>query len=166
MIDPRHAIIRNGALLIIPFLAISFGLWNYLPEVYSSKVFSSEIPIWITLPENIFRILIFAVPFFLFFGNKEVKQKQGWYLYTFGVALYFFSYLVQILYPTSNWSTSYLGFSAPAWTTLFWLYGIGLICSQSWLFSSWNRTIYFVLATLFVLLHMLHTTLVYLRINN
>ena len=166
LIDPRKVILRNGALLVIPVLAISIGLWDFLPEVYSSKEFSREIPAWLALAENLFRVIIFSVPAILVFSNDEIENKWGWFLYTFGIAIYFCSYLFQILYPNSSWSTSYLGFTAPAWTTIFWLYGIGLTCSHSWLLSRWQRAIYIVPATLFVLLHMAHTTLVYLRVLN
>ena len=166
LIDPSKVILRNGGLLVIPVLAISIGLWEFLPEVYGPKEFSREIPTWLALAENLFRIIIFSVPAILFFSNDEIKNKWEWFLYTFGIAIYTCSYLFQILYPNSNWSTSYLGFTAPAWTTIFWLYGIGLIYSHSWLLPSWHRAIYIVAATLFVLLHMAHTTLVYVRVLN
>lgn len=42
-------IVRNGALLGVPPLAISLGLWGLLPEAYSPAVFWRDVPSWLAL---------------------------------------------------------------------------------------------------------------------
>ncbi len=48
-IDPKRILLRNGALLIIPPMIISFGLWGALPAAYSPDIFWKDIPIWLGL---------------------------------------------------------------------------------------------------------------------
>lgn len=154
-------LLRNGALLIIPPMIITFGLWGALPAAYSPDVFWKNIPGWLGLFENIFRVLVFSLPGILYFGEKEKGQPLGWYLYIGGVVVYLASYLVQIVYPNSTWSQSIIGFTAPAWSTLFWFTGIGLVCTRSWLPIAWHRAIYLSCAFIFLIFHIGHTGLVY-----
>jgi hypothetical protein len=157
-----HAnILYNGGILIIPILLASLGLWEYLPTAYSQENFSRNIPNTLVLFENVFRILVFVIPVLLLYGVGNRTQIWGWFLYVIGFALYVCSYLAQIVFSFSTWSTSFIGFSAPAWTTIFWMYGIALICTKSWLFRKWRSYIYIMVATVFVILHTYHTFLVY-----
>jgi hypothetical protein len=156
-------LLRNGAWLIIPPMAITFGLWGSLPAAYSPSLFWKDIPGWLSLSENIFRVLVCALPGILYFGKKEPGQMLGWYFYAGGLLVYLSSYLLQIILPASGWSRSALGFTAPAWSTLFWLIGIGFVCTKSWLPLPWNRVIYLTSACLFLIFHIGHTSLVYLR---
>ncbi len=156
-------LLRNGAWLVVPPMAITFVLWGSLPASYSPSVFWKDIPGWLSLLENIFRILVCALPGILYFGRKEKGQTIGWYIYAGGMAVYLASYLLQILLPGSAWSLSVIGFTAPAWSTVFWLAGIGLICARSWLPIPWNRLIYFGVACLFLIFHIGHTSLVYFK---
>lgn len=152
---------RNGALLIIPPMVISFGLWGALPVAYSPDRFWEDIPEWLGLFENIFRILVFSLPGILYFGNSIKGQPLGWFLYFVGLAVYLVSYLAQIIYPDSAWSKSIFGFTAPAWSTIFWLAGIGLVCARSWLPIPWHRAIYLLTASFFLIFHIGHTGLVF-----
>jgi hypothetical protein len=156
----------NGALLIVPPMIITFGLWGVLPAAYGSDIFWKGIPGWLGFFENIFRILVFSLPGILYFGRNETWQPLGWYLYAGGLIAYLASYLVQIIYPNSGWSQSAVGFTAPAWSTLFWLAGIGLVCARSWLFISWHRAIYLLSAAIFLIFHIGHTGLIYFNITH
>ncbi|NOT61874.1 MAG: hypothetical protein HOP19_16795 [Acidobacteria bacterium] len=162
---PARVLLRNGALLIIPPMIISFGLWGALPAAYSPDLFWKDIPTWLVLPENIFRLLVFSLPGILYFGKKEMGQSLGWYLYFGGLLFYLASYLAQIVFPASVWSRSAIGFTAPAWSTLFWLAGIGLVCARSWLPIPWHRAIYLWSAFLFLIFHLGHTGLVYCNLT-
>jgi hypothetical protein len=159
----NRLIFRNGAILLIPPMAISFGLWSMLPSAFGVEFFWKDIPKWLGLAENISRIIVFALPAFLFFGIGEPLQKRGWILYASGIVLYFLSYLLQIYLPESLWSNSIIGFTAPAWTTIFWLSGIGLVCGRSWLPIPWSRLVYIVSALLFLLFHICHVMIVFSR---
>jgi len=142
-------------------MVITFGLWGALPAAYSPSLFWKDIPTWLGLFENSFRVLVFSLPGILYFGKKETGQPLGWYLYIGGLVVYLVSYLAQIHYPDSVWSQSLIGFTAPAWSTLFWFAGIGLVCVQSWLPIPWHRAIYLLTASLFLIFHIGHTGLVY-----
>ncbi len=161
---PARIILRNGALLIIPPMIISFGLWGALPVAYSPDIFGKDIPGWLVLSENILRILVFGLPGILYFGKNEKGQSLGWYLYFGGLVVYLASYLVQIVFPTSAWSQSAIGFTAGAWSTLFWLAGIGLVCVRSWLPIPWHRAIYLWSASIFLVFHTGHAGLVYFNL--
>ncbi|MGB8819406.1 MAG: hypothetical protein WCC66_15950 [Rhizobiaceae bacterium] len=158
---PARMLLRNGALLIIPPSVITFGLWGVLPPAYSPGLFWTGIPAWLGLLENLFRILVFALPGILYFGKSEAGQSFGWVLYAGGIAAYLGSYLLEIMLPQSGWSQSLIGFTAPAWSAAFWLAGIGLTCARSWLAIPWHRAIYLFVALCFLIFHVGHTGLVY-----
>ena len=155
------AIVRNGLLLVAPAIVITFGLWSRLPAAYGAESFDHGVPTWLIFAENVLRIAVFAIPVFLYFGGRDVLQVRGWYLYGLGLLLYLGSYLAQIYLPGSAWSTSLLGFTAPAWTTLFWFVGIGLVCANTWLPFSWHRAVYLSVAVAFVVLHVAHASLAF-----
>jgi len=100
-------------------MIITFGLWGVLPAAYSPDLFWKEIPSWLGFLENTFRKLVFSLPFILYFGKKESSQPLGWVLYFGGLVIYLASYLSQIVFPASAWSRSAIGFTAPAWSTVF-----------------------------------------------
>ena len=157
-------LLRNGGWLTIPPLAITFGLWSHLPPPYAMEHFWKDIPSWLGLPENIFRIIVFALPTLLYFGRAERGQKLGWFLYFGGLLAYLASYVAQVLFAESTWSLSALGFTAPAWTTTFWFCGIGMVCKNTWLPLPWNRMIYVGCAVLFLIFHVTHTGLIFSRL--
>lgn len=123
---PARILLRNGALLIIPPMLITFGLWGALPAAYGSGIFWREMPEWLGLFENIFRLVVFSLPGILFFGKKEKGHPLGWYLYIGGLVVYLASYLAQIVYPESVWSQSMIGFMPlpgqlhSGWQALVW----------------------------------------------
>ena len=157
----RTAVFRNGLLLILPAMAITFGLWSQLPDAYAAESFNSGVPTWLLLAENVLRVAVFGIPAFLYFGARDVLQARGWYVYGLGMLIYLGSYLAQIYTPGSSWSTSLLGFTAPAWTTLFWFVGIGLVCANTWLPVPWHRAVYLSVAVCFVVAHVAHASLAF-----
>lgn len=157
MSQPRWTVVtRNGGLLLVPVLTITFGLWSQLPEVFGDAAFDVGVPTWLLGLENLLRMAVFALPLLLVFSASDTLDRLGWVLYVAGVALYLASYLAQIHAPESAWSRSALGFTALAWTTAPWLAGIGLVCGDSWLPVSWNRLIYLLCATAFIVVHTSH----------
>jgi len=162
---PARGLLRNGALLVIPPMIITFGLWGALPAAYSPVIFEKDIPRWLNLFENMFRVLTLGFPGILFFGKKEKGQSLGWHLYIWGLVVYLASYLAQIVYPDSVWSQSVIGFTAPAWSTIIWLTGIGLVCVRSWLPIPWHRVNYLLSAYIFLIFHIWHTGLVYFNVT-
>lgn len=150
---------RNGALLLVPVLAITFGLWARLPAVFGNAAFDEGVPARLLAVENVLRVAVFALPLLLYFSASDTLQRLGWFLYIAGLALYLASYLAQIFAPASAWSQSVIGFTALAWTTVPWLAGIGLVCADTWLPLPWNRLIYLLCAAAFVVAHTAHAWL-------
>jgi hypothetical protein len=96
-----RTVLRNGLLLILPPTMITFGLWAALPPVYSAEHFWKDVPAWLGLLENVFRVLVFSLPIILYFGRQDQLQRSGWSLYLGGLLAYLASYLLQIILPDS-----------------------------------------------------------------
>jgi len=126
-------------------------------------VFWKDIPPLIGNTENILRIIVFMLPLVMTFSLKSRQQKIGFVLFLAGLILYFSSWLMQIYLPESNWSNSIFGFMAPAYTTLIWFVGIGLIGNTSVLKIPFISHIYIGSSLAFVIVHSIHTYIVYMR---
>lgn len=149
--------------LIIPPLLISFFLLKYLPEAFQANIFWSNIPLSVKNLENIFRIIVMTLPVFFPIISKTQFQRTGLVVYFIGVMLYLFSYLALIYFPESSWSTSLIGFSAPATTPLIWLTGIGLVMEKPFFNIKYNKWIYIILVLAFCVFHFIHTSIIYNR---
>jgi hypothetical protein len=150
----------NGFLLIIPILIWNIIFTKSLPRSYFLNV-SDKIEVF----EYIFRILAFTIPLIMKISFETKIQKIGLGIYVSGVGLYFASWLLQIYLPNSRWSLSVYGFMAPAYTTFIWFSGIALIAKQSYFKFSHISLTYFVIATLFVVFHSIHTYNIFRHIN-
>ncbi len=92
------------------------------------------------------------------------RQKIGLGIYLVGVAIYFLSWVMQIYFPESSWSISLFGFLAPAYTTVIFLIGIGLIGDSLFLKIPYKSIIYILISTTFVVVHTAHAYIVYIRL--
>jgi len=153
--------ISNCFLLLIPILVWNLVLVGYLPKGFSPEYFDKDIPNFITYSEQVLRILVFVFPAFLVLSIKTTKQKIGFAIYILGVLIYFMSWVVLIVYPESNWSTSLLGFMAPAYTTLIFFIGIGLIGNRSFFNFKHISLAYIMISILFGVVHSAHTHYVF-----
>ena len=163
--------LRPVFLLTLPILAMNLALFARLPATYQPDVFNADIPPLLRWSENGLRITLFALMAFLPMSAPRTARR-GWALFLIGVTVYLVSWLALILAPSSSWSTSWMGFTAPAWSPALWLVGIGLIAQPpvfSNLFSgvlrgnvAW-KAVYWSLATGFLIAHLLHATLIWDR---
>lgn len=117
----------NCFLLMLPVIAWNITLTPLLPAAYQPDVFEKEIPAWLTYAENGSRIVVFLLTFLMPLSVTTRTRRKGVYLYVTGLLLYFASWIALIVFPDSVWSTGLTGFSAPAWTPLFWLTGIACV---------------------------------------
>lgn len=154
----------NCFLLLIPILLWNILLADYLPESYNPEIFWKDIPDIIGYSENILRIIVMALPAIMVLSLKSSSQKLGLALYIIGSILYYLSWIAIISFQESSWSQSALGFTAPAYTTLIWFTGIGLIGSKSFFKIPNLSLIYIFITIFFVIFHTLHTYLVYQRL--
>ena len=155
--------VTNSMLLILPILAWNVIFATKLPVAYLPEIFQKDIPPFISVGENIFRLLIFIAPILMPLRIETQTQKLGLWLYLAGTAIYFISWLAQIYFPQSSWSLSAFGFLAPAYTPLIWLIGIGLIGNTLYFTSLYRSWMYIVTSILFIAFHISHALTVYVR---
>lgn len=151
-------------MLLLPVLLWNIVFVNRLPEVYTNKAIWDDIPSWLMLSEHALRMVVFMAPLFLKISFKLKTQKAGLALYLIGLLLYFLSWIWQIYFPQSSWSTSLMGYMAPAYTTMFFFLGIGLIGRQSIMNIPKPGTVYIAISLLFVIVHSCHAYLAYQNI--
>lgn len=158
-------IVKNGFWLIFPILGFSLILMNHLPAALTPALFNQGIPGLLLNGENIGRIFLFGLPLFFTLGISTKTQKRGLALYLAGVALYYLSYLAQIFFPGSGWSTSVAGFVATAYTNVFWIIGLGLL-GEKFYFTErlrYRPVFYLAPAFVFLIFHITHAVMVYQR---
>jgi leucyl aminopeptidase len=68
-----------------------------------------------------------------------------------------------INFPNSGWSNSIIGFTAPAYTPLFWLMGIGLIGNSFYFNLPYRPWYYISTSILFLIFHNFHAFTIYSR---
>jgi len=162
--DLMKKILSNGYMAILPILIWNIFLTSKLPGAFDPKVFNSNIPLTIIIGENIFRTIIFLMPLFFRLNMTLSINNRGVVIYSFGVSLYFISWLLLIYEPKSIWSTSVLGFTAPSYTPIIWLIGLSLLVKSynlNWVYTKWH---YILPSLAFSVFHISHTVYVYNRI--
>ncbi len=137
---------------------------DYLPKGYSPDIFWNDIPKFVSYFENISRIVVFALPVLMILSFNTRQQKIGITTYFIGLILYFLSWIIIIVYPESLWSKSQIGFMAPAFTTLIWFVGIGMVGRKAFIKIPHLSIIYIVISTMFVIIHSLHCYIVFQRL--
>jgi hypothetical protein len=167
MMISKTDIIKNGIWLTLPPLLFSLSLMTILPNALTPVQFNEGIPDAIVNIEGFGRILVFAMPVFFSVGLSTTTQKRGLVLYLTGVALYYLSYGIQNFFPNSGWSTHVLGFSASAYTNIFWMLGLALL-GEKFYFTNHLRyrpSFYIVPTVVFVTAHTTHAILYHQRIS-
>jgi hypothetical protein len=157
----RYAL--SCGLLLVPAILWNIALTEYLPPAFSLAEFWRDIPAPLAFAENSLRVAVFALPFFMPLDVSAPASKRALLIYVTGTLVYFASWLSLILSPASSWSTSALGFTAPAYTPFLWLLAIGLLGRQLFWGAFYRRWMYLVLALAFLAAHISHTALVYAR---
>ncbi len=155
--------LRNCFLLLIPIFIWNIAFAEMLPEKYTSPIFWTAIPPFVKYTENILRVIVFVLPAIMQISFKTKCEKIGWIIYFVGIGFYFLSWVIQIMLPLSSWSNSYLGFMAPAYTTIIWFIGIGLIGNKSYFIQLNMTKLYITVSTLFVMIHSYHCFLIFQR---
>lgn len=158
----RHYALSCG-LLLLPASLWNIALTEQLPAAFSLAEFWREIPAPLAVAENSLRVGVFALPFFMPLNLSAPASKRALLIYAAGTLVYFASWLALILFPTSSWSTSALGFIAPAYTPFLWLLGIALLGRQLFWGAFYRWWMYLVLAVAFLATHISHTAMVYAR---
>lgn len=146
----------NCFLLLIPVFIWDLIFVDSLPDYYLNDKWDN-IPTGIAYSENILKTFVFILPLIMSFSLETKIQKIGFGVYMMGIVVYFLSWVAQIYFSESAWSKSILGFMAPAYTTIIWLIGIGLIGKNTFLKIPNMSITYIILSVCFVVVHTLHS---------
>lgn len=135
-----------------------------LPPAYQDKNWD-DVPKPLLVAENLLRIIVFTSCVLLQLEIKQRIQSIGLAIYISGLALYFVSWILQIRYNQLKWSHGIIAFTAPAYTSIIWLCGIGLI-GQHLLINVWYAYwIYLLLSIAFTAVHTAHSILAFRNWN-
>lgn len=157
---PEHSWLRNRFWLVLPVLALNASLAPHLPQTYAPEAFSAGIPAGLAAAENALRLLVCAVPLLM----PLAPCRPALLLYGCGLGAYAGAWLAVMAAPGSTWSASLIGFTAPAWTSLFWLAGIGW-GSRLRFVPRYRPWMYWVAAVSFTAVHTLSTGLVWIQLT-
>jgi hypothetical protein len=136
---------------------------GFLPPALGSQEFWRDIPPMVTYGENLLRLIVLILPFLMPLELTTVSQQRGLKMFVAGMILYFLSWLALILFPQSQWSVSWIGFLAPAYTPLVWLTGLALIGRRLYWPGPYHWWMHLWLAVGFTAFHVAHTSIVYER---
>ena len=149
--------------LTVPIVVWNLALTRFLPPALASLQFSRDIPPLVTYGENTLQIAVMVVPFLMPLEVATLGQRGGVRLFVVGKIVYFLSWVPLMIVPQSSWSTSWVGFVAPAYTPLLWLAGLGLIGRRFYVPSPFRWWMYVGLACGFVTFHVRNASIVYAR---
>ncbi|MCC9197605.1 hypothetical protein QNO08_07660 [Arthrobacter sp. zg-Y820] len=155
---PGSAWLWNRFWLVLPVLALNAAVAPYLPPPYGPQAFSAGIPAALIIAENVLRALLCAAPAFM----PLTPRRGGLWLYGTGLAAYAGAWLAVMAAPESPWSTGLIGFTAPAWTSLLWLAGIGWGSSLRFV-PGYRPWMYLAAGAVFTAVHTLHAGLAWLQ---
>ena len=161
--DLFRSLLKNGYIAIFPILVWNILLISKLPLAYNPKSFNSDIPFTIIIGENIFRSIIFIMPLFFKLNITPLLAKKGLIIFSFGVAIYFSSWLILIYAPDSGWSNSILGFASPAYTPIIWLVGLSLMVDSYYFKLVYSKWHFIIPSIAFSIFHVSHTVYIYNR---
>ncbi len=161
--DLLRKILPNGYIAIFPILVWNILLTSKLPQAYDPKLFNSNIPLTIIIGENLFRSIIFLLPLFFRLNITSSLEKKGLIIFSFGVVLYFSSWLMLIYAPNSGWSNSIVGFTAPAYTPIIWLVGLSLLVDSYYFKVAYSKWHFILPSIAFSTFHVSHAVYVYNR---
>jgi len=153
--------------LVLPVLAIDGLFGASLPEAFQPAIFWADIPAALALAENGLRAAVIGLTVILPLPVGRWRGKEpGFVVYAVGLAAYALSWLALIAWPQSAWSLGAAGFTAPAWTPLLWLAGIGLVADGPLLDRlALLRPLYWLVVPGFVATHLGHALLVWSRLG-
>ncbi len=155
----------NCFLLIIPILLWNVLFASSLPKGYAMDFFWKDIPPYIGTVENVLRMVVILLPLLMPLRIETDSQKLGLAIFVIGVLIYFSSWLMQIYFPESVWSKSVFGFMAPAYMTMIWFIGIGLVGETLFVKIPYHPMVYIGIAAGFVVFHSLHSYIIYTRLQ-
>lgn len=170
--DPTPLIEKLGCyalscgLLLIPMFFWNALFASRLPRAFAASEFGRDIPLALRFIEDTSRLPVFSLPFFMPLEVSTRSQRLALLTFAVGTQVYFSSWLALISAPTSAWSLSALGFTAPGYTPMLWLLPLAFLGQRLYWCSLYQWLFYLLPATIFLAAHICHTVLAYARTHN
>ena len=158
-------IFANGIVLTIPVIVWNLAFAGCLPPEFQPDIFWDNIPAAVRYGENIFRVLLFSLPLLMTLNLKRRNQRTGLIVYLVGLVVYFASWIPLLFFPGLSWSSSMIGFLAPAITPILWTAGIGMMGDRLYFSIPYHYSVYLKISALFVMFHGWHVLTVFQRIH-
>ncbi len=159
----RLRYLQSCGLLLLPALLWNVAFSDRLPPAYAMAEFWRDVPAPLGFIENSLRIIVFVLPFAMPLDLSTPAQRKALLVFVFGTLVYFASWLAVMASPDSFWSTSALGFTAPAYTPALFLLGLAMLGRRLFWGHFYRMWMYFVVSGGFLAAHISHTALVYAR---
>jgi hypothetical protein len=158
-------IISNGYVPLIPILAWNIAFVGKLPPALEPKSYNARIPLLFRIGENAGRAIVFSLPLFVRTNILTTSGRYGLALFLFGTVLYFTSWLLVMCAPDSGWSKSVFGFTAPAFSPLFWLLGMSIMFDSYYFDVPYAYWHYALPSLCMIVFHFGHSLFVYKRLQ-
>lgn len=143
---------QNRFWLLVPVLVLNLVLVGRLPPPLAPGSPGPDIPGWLSLSETVLRGLVFGVPLLMPFSLRTPHARPALAVYSGGLAAYVAAWVAVVWAPTSVWSTSAVGLTALAWTSILLFTGIGLRSTLRF-FPGYRPWMYLGTAALFTAVH-------------
>lgn len=146
---------RNRFWLIVPVLVLDVALTSRLPPPLAPGGGPGpDIPGWVSLSETVLRVVVMGVPLLMPLALQTPRFRPVWAVYAVGLAGYVAAWVAVVWAPASPWSTSAVGFTALAWTSIVLFTGVGLRSTVRF-FPRYRPWMYLSAAALFTVVHTL-----------
>ena len=155
--------VSSCGLLLLPAVVWNVAFGAQLPSAYAIEEFWRDIPAPLGFAENSLRMMVFALPFAMPLELSTPAQRRALLVFAVGTLIYFASWLAIMTSPESAWSTSALGFTAPAYTPALWLLGLAMLGRRLYWGHFYRWWMYLLLSGGFLAAHISHAALVYAR---
>ncbi|GAB2629055.1 hypothetical protein GCM10009696_36860 [Kocuria himachalensis] len=117
---------RNRFWLIVPILVLDLALTGRLPRPLAPGSPGPDIPGWVSWSETGLRVVVLGAPLLMPLSLHDPRSRPVLAVYILGLTSYAGAWAAVVWAPTSAWSTSAVGFTALAWTSIIVFLGIGL----------------------------------------
>lgn len=117
---------RNRFWLIVPMLALDVALVDRLPPPLAPGSPGPDIPGWLSTAETVLRVVVMGAPLLMPLSLRDPRSRPALAVYGVGLVSYVAAWVAVVWAPASAWSTSAVGLTALAWTTIILFTGIGM----------------------------------------
>jgi hypothetical protein len=151
---------RNRFWLLVPVLLLDLALVGELPPPLAPGSAGPDIPDWLSASEAVLRGLVFGAPLLMPLSLRAPRTVAVLVVYTLAFTAYVAAWVAVVWAPASAWSTSGVGFTALAWTSILLFTGIGLR-SELRFFPGYRPWMYLGAAALFTVVHTAHMAVIW-----